>query len=93
MVISCRYMTIKFKDVLSEIITYFIFWAITFSDGFSDFSEKYSDFLYIIPKKNQKENLRGCAEQPILASGWGCAVYGYRYNHLDKFPWLWLYNN
>ena len=49
MVISRRYMTIKFKDVLSEIITYFIYWAITFSDGFSDFSEKYSDFLYIIP--------------------------------------------
>ena len=38
-------MTLKFKDVLSEIIIYFIFWAITFSDGFSDFSEKYSAIL------------------------------------------------
>ena len=38
----------KFQDPASE-ITYFIFWATTFSDGFSDFSKKYSDFLYIIP--------------------------------------------
>ena len=88
MVISCRYMIIKFKDDLSEIITYFIFWAITFSDGFYDFSEKYSGFLYIIPYKNQKENLRGLSEQNIFASGLGVYIINMQKSLVTLAAWI-----
>ena len=47
--------------------------SITLSDGFCDLSGYRCVILHIFPKQNQKENLRGCLEQPILASGSGCS--------------------
>ena len=44
---------------------------ISLSDGFCDLNGYRCVILHIFPSQNQKKNLRGYLEQPILASGSG----------------------